>query len=143
MIRETIALVSCVSKKVSGPCAAKDLYDSDLFEKSRAYAEQEADRWFILSAEHGLLDPEQQIVRYEKTLNNMPVAQRRKWARRVYGQMQEQGLLGDGVSFLWLAGRKYSEDLSKLLKAFPQHDPLEGLRLGERKQWLMARIERS
>lgn len=135
---ETIALVSCVKQKVSGPCPAKDLYISPLFRYMRAYAVQQADRWFILSAEYGLVDPERQLVRYEQTLSGVSAAARRAWAHRVYEQMKDADLLRRGISFLWLAGKTYKQDLSRKLEGFQQHDPLAGLGIGKRLAWLKA-----
>src|SRR5690606_13413659 len=53
----TIALVSCVSSKEPHAAPARDLYTSALFRKARAYAERNADAWYILSAKYGLVDP--------------------------------------------------------------------------------------
>lgn len=38
----TVYLVSCVSRKQTYACAARDLYVSDLFRKARRYAEGQA-----------------------------------------------------------------------------------------------------
>ena len=57
--------------------AAKDLYISDWFVKARAHVEQAGNEWFILSAEHGLVHPENVIAPYERTLNAMGIADRR------------------------------------------------------------------
>jgi hypothetical protein len=75
---EVIALVSCVKSKQTKRAQAKDLYTSPLFRRARRYAEQAADRWFILSAKHGLLDPLKVIAPYEQTL--APMADRKQWA---------------------------------------------------------------
>jgi hypothetical protein len=64
----TIVLVACSARKRGTPCPAKDLYTSTLFRYSRRYAEQFGDRWYILSARHGLLSPEARISPYEQTL---------------------------------------------------------------------------
>ena len=141
MRKEIIALVSCVKGKRDSPCTAKDLYTSGLFRKSRDYAEQNADRWFVLSAKYGLVSPEKFIEPYEQTLKGTRVRERREWAARVHAQMQQQGLLHDGVSFLWLAGQNYQRELRKLLSPFPQNDPLAGKRIGPRKAWLKANIQ--
>jgi Family of unknown function (DUF6884) len=53
-----LVLVGCVKTKADRPQAARDLYRSPLFERRRRYAEQYAARWYILSAEHGLVAPE-------------------------------------------------------------------------------------
>lgn len=140
MSEELIALVGCVKQKKDRQCAAKDLYTSDLFRKSRAYAEKNADRWFILSAKYGLVLPEELIGPYEQTLKGARAHERREWAARVHNQMDQQGLLRAGVSFLWLAGQDYQKELRKLLAAFPQNDPLAGKGIGRRLGWLKANI---
>ena len=65
----TTHLVSCVSKKQNSAQPARELYVSAWFLKARAYAEAHGERWFVLSAEHGLLRPDDVIHPYEKTLN--------------------------------------------------------------------------
>ena len=78
----TLYLVSCVSKKKDKKTPAKDLYVSDWFRKARTYVELSGHPWFILSAEYGLLDPGEVIEPYERTLNKMPIRERRAWAER-------------------------------------------------------------
>ena len=135
---ETIALVSCVKSKVPGRCRAKDLYTSPLFRYMRAYAERHADRWFILSARYGLVDPEKAINSYEQTLNGTAVAERREWAGKVKKQMRESGLFEDRPSFLWLAGNAYKKELASMLPENEHIDPLAGMGIGKRMSWLKA-----
>ncbi|WP_368276502.1 DUF6884 domain-containing protein [Halocatena pleomorpha] len=52
-----IGLVSCVKTKQDSPAIPRDLYASSSYQKMRLYAEKEHDEWWILSAKHGLLDP--------------------------------------------------------------------------------------
>ncbi len=68
-----VYLVSCVSKKRSSRAPAKDLYLSDWFIKARNFVEANGGPWFILSAEHGLVAPDDLLEPYEKTLNTMSV----------------------------------------------------------------------
>ena len=63
-----IVLVACVKSKGTRPAAAKDLYISALFRKERAYAERAGVPWFILSAEHGLVAPDEWLAPYERYL---------------------------------------------------------------------------
>lgn len=79
-----VALVSCVKSKKATPAPAGELYTSALFQSLRTYAQRNADAWFILSAEHGLLDPQKVIAPYEKTLNRMGKTERDAWARAVF-----------------------------------------------------------
>jgi len=77
-MEKRIALVSCVKTKRNSAVAAKDMYISQLFVGMRRYAEQNSDDWFILSAEHGVLQPDQVIAPYERTLKTMSKLKRRQ-----------------------------------------------------------------
>ena len=79
-----IALVSCVSKKQTSLMPAKDLNCSDWFIKVSKYVQIIADQWFILSAKHGLVHPDEMIAPYDKTLNKMKADERREWARKFF-----------------------------------------------------------
>jgi hypothetical protein len=131
-----IALVSCVKRKAPVATPARDLYTSDLFRKMRRYAEANADSWYILSAEHGLLHPDQVVDPYEKTLNKMRVADRMAWADRVQKQLFE--ILPAGSQVIILAGERYRENLVPFLRerGHKVSIPLEGLSFGRQLQRL-------
>ena len=134
-----IYLVSCVSKKQNGKHAAKDLYCSDLFKKSRKYVEQQLekdDKWFILSAEHGLLNPETQVEKYDKTLNKMRISERRNWANGVISALANE--ITPSTEIIFLAGKNYTEFLSKWLNSnnIIYTDLLKGKKIGERLRFL-------
>jgi hypothetical protein len=57
IVRGVIYLVACVAEKGATAAPARDLYVSAWFKKARAYVERRGATWFVLSAEHGLLDP--------------------------------------------------------------------------------------
>lgn len=78
-----IGLVGCVKQKRTEPSPAEDLYTSPLFRGRRAYVQRTCARWFILSAEHGLVEPDRVLAYYDSTLNDAPVAHRRAWSARV------------------------------------------------------------
>ena len=60
---ETLVLVPCGQTKIwsklplAGAVEARDAYIGSPFKVNRAYAERFADRWLILSAKYGLLEP--------------------------------------------------------------------------------------
>jgi hypothetical protein len=108
-----VVLVACAGTKVLRPAPAKDLYASALFLKSRSYAERVGSRWFILSAKHGLLGPEELVAPYDLTLKGLSRAERRAWAERVFERLRAELHSGDHVTFL--AGTTYRQDLSGLL----------------------------
>ena len=132
----TLSLVSCVSMKRSQPCRARDLYTSPWFVKARDYVEGAKSPWFILSAEHGLLSPDQIVAPYERTLNTMRIEDRRAWAQRVLGALVPK--LGGVDRLVLLAGQKYREFLLPALRqACPSVEvPMEGLTIGRQLQWL-------
>lgn len=99
--------------------------------KARSYVEATGWPWYILSAEYGLLDPDTVVRPYEKTLNTMPVAERKTWAERV---LQSLGPKLEGIDrVVILAGQRYRDFLVPALRARDiQVDvPMEGLRIGE------------
>ena len=61
-----VILVSCVGQKLGYPAPAADLYQSDWFKKARAYAEAEGQRWYILSAKHGLVNPSKVLTPFDR-----------------------------------------------------------------------------
>lgn len=136
-----VALVSCVKAKRSTAAPAGELYTSRLFQALRGYAVAHADSWFVLSAEHGLLDPGQVVSPYEKALNTMRRTERVAWANRVQHQLAERLPLGAEV--LMLAGERYRVDLIPFLTARGHRIsiPLLGLSIGKQLQWLKHQAE--
>lgn len=129
-----IVLLSCVSKKLESPAAARDLYTSALFKKSLSYAiRQDPDAIFILSAEHGLLHPDTIIDPYDKTLNRMPIADRKSWANNVIRDLAKYCDLEKDL-FLILAGRKYCEFLLPHLRNV--ENPMSVMGIGKRLKFL-------
>ena len=135
-----VALVSCVKKKRGSAAPAGDLYLSQLFRGLRHYAEAHADVWYILSAEHGVLHPEQVIEPYERTLNAMPKRDRLAWAERVEQQLLE--LLPADAEVILLAGSRYREEIEPFLRrqGFHVTIPLEGLGIGKQLQQLKRAV---
>ncbi|MCY4356212.1 MAG: hypothetical protein OXD01_01675 [Gammaproteobacteria bacterium] len=133
---KSIYLVSCVARKACEPAAARDLYKSAWFIKARSYVEKASEKWFILSAEHGLVSPEAVINPYEKTLNSMKKTERRAWADKVLHQLQPELSGFDRV--VVLAGARYREFLVDRIRdnGLIVDIPLRGMRIGEQLQCL-------
>lgn len=138
-MRDRVALVSCVKSKRSAASPACDLYTSPLFRGLRSYAESHADRWFILSAMSGLVDPHEIKEPYERTLNTMRTGERDAWASTVQSKLA--GLLSPSSEVLLLAGARYREGIEPYLTSsgIPFTVPLQGLRLGLQLAWLRQR----
>lgn len=136
----TIALVQCGKRKQQRPCLARNLYTGTLFAKTRAYVESLGCAWFILSAKHGLIEPDRIIAPYDETLKGSPVAMRRKWAQDVAPQLLCHVAAGDTV--ILLSGTDYTEFLVPYLTnaGVIVEDPMRGMRNGKRLAWLCAAI---
>src|SRR4051812_24833351 len=104
-----ICLVACASSKLDYSAPAGELYASTLFLKSRAWAKKFCDRWYILSAKHGLLDPTQVIEPYNITLNDMRVDERKRWSAKVLNELLKLTTSSDHIVFL--AGNNYRKYL--------------------------------
>ena len=104
-----IGLVGCVKSKWIHPAPAQDLYISTLFKGRRRFVEQSCDRWFVLSAKHGLVGPLEVIEPYDVALTQKSNSYRVDWSRKVVEQIKEQ--LGDVTGFIFEihAGAAYRE----------------------------------
>ena len=134
-------LVSCVKTKQCCPAPARNLYTSDWFVKARTCVERSGRSWYILSAKYGLVEPNEQIEPYEKTLKKMRVNERHAWARGVIEALDPCQI--DVKSVVFLAGEKYREFLRLALcnSGIEVKVPMEGLGFGEQLAWLKACLE--
>jgi hypothetical protein len=140
VVRRRIALVGCVKQKLEHPAPARDLYTSDLFRKRVAHAAATCGSWLILSAKHGLVDPDRVLAPYDLETKRLPAVERCAWSSRVL-----QKLLGrfgslEGLTFEVHAGREYWDyGLATGLRAVGAkfENPLEGLSIGQQKSWYL------
>lgn len=136
-----VVLVGCVKSKRSQGALAKDLYTSDYFAKMRAYAERMGRPWFILSAEHGLVSPDEWLEPYDCYLPDMSVEYRRSWGQRVAAQLSQTiGSLG-GLVIDIHAGSTYVDSAEPALVALGAVviDDRKGLSFGRRLSWYLQR----
>lgn len=135
-----LLLISCTKTKLSVPAPARELYCSPAFQMKRRMAERLGNRWLILSAKHGLVEPEQIIAPYDETLTSMSVSHRRAWATNVMPPLLPIAHRAGHVAFL--AGQRYVEFLIAPLVAgdVQVSEPLKGLRQGEQLSWLTKHL---
>lgn len=132
-----IILITCVKSKSARPSAAKDLYTSTLFKKQRAYAEKARVPWFILSAEHGLVAPNEWLAPYERYLPDTPASYRAAWGMWVAARLDLlAGPLADKIIEIH-AGSTYLNAARPELEKLGARvvDPLRGLQMGPRLAW--------
>ncbi|HMG68495.1 MAG TPA: hypothetical protein VK588_12445 [Chitinophagaceae bacterium] len=145
-MKKKIILIACVSQKGNKRAKAKDLYISQLFKSSLAYAnKQNPDKIFILSALHHLLDINKKIEPYNVTLSNVPKdkrkpelkiltsAEKKEWGKKIIEQLSKQTDLKND-EFIILAGQAYIKPIKNNISHLT--NPLYGLRQGERVKFL-------
>jgi len=130
-----VGLISCVSMKQNREANASDLYISPLFKSSKDYALARLDKFYILSAKHGLLKPTDKIGPYDMTLNNMTKSDRKDWADKVFMSLTKVVSKDDEIVFL--AGENYREFLEEKIVKWGNKTacPLYKMSIGEQLQW--------
>jgi hypothetical protein len=135
--RVDIVLVGCVKTKADEPRPARLLYKSPLFQKRRRYAETRGHRWYVLSAEHGLVHPDALLEPYDVALAKQPDDYRHAWAHWVAAKLRlaEGNLRGRRIEIH--AGQAYAAPLLPLLRADGAQvtQPLAGLTHGQHLAW--------
>ena len=131
-----LVLVSCVKSKRLAPAPARELYTSPLFTMARAIVEHQGAEWRILSALHGLVDPNQVIEPYEHTLKGKSVSARRSWAEGLLPQLLP--LAKEFGRVVFFAGEDYRAFLQEPLRrsGVSVEVPMQGLSLGQQLAWL-------
>jgi hypothetical protein len=82
------ALISCSKSKGGYRDLARNMYVSPLYRKSVMVAEGWGLSFSILSAKHGLLDPDEMIEPYDLTLKGASKEFKSQWANRVDAQIR-------------------------------------------------------
>lgn len=135
----TVVLVGCGEAKLKAAAPAKDLYTSRLFKMSRSYAEI-CDEWRIVSARHGLLNPETVVEPYDDRLKR---ADRQQWGFVVASSLIEEFRACGPLDVVILAGATYADPIVANLRDVAAlranvaavREPLRGLQIGERLHW--------
>ena len=129
-----IVFIGCVKSKKNKTTEAEELYDSDFFKKNLNYAKSLNPRKiYILSALYGVLELNDIVSPYEKTLNNMSSIEKKKWADICLNQLKEKKVNFD-EPVIFLAGENYRMHLKKEFKNYSE--PLKGLGIGKQLSFL-------
>jgi len=139
MLTTPVVLVGCSKSKALGSAPARHLYTSDLFRKSVAYAECRGLPWAILSALHGLVLPDEVLEPYDFSAMKLKAggsASLRVWGDKVAAQLEAAF---PRAHFVLLAGTLYRAAVAPLGTS-RYTEPMAGLEIGERLQWLKREI---
>jgi hypothetical protein len=134
-LRPPIVLVACCGQKLPHAAAAGELYRSDLFLKSKAWAEKFGAYWLILSARYGLVSPECVIEPYDEALAGKSRAELEAWGVRVRAQLFG-GAPRLSRPLVVLAGARYRS----CLEGVEHSAPMAGMGIGQQKAWLKAQV---
>jgi hypothetical protein len=135
LMTKRFALVCCGKQKLAAAAQARDLYQSTLFKKTRAYAEKEYEGWLILSALHRVVDPDQVLEPYDVTLQKCDAA---AWARETAAELTRR--IPKTCQVDYFGGALYEPVVQHLKDAgYTVGRPLQGLQIGERLHWLKER----
>jgi len=127
-----VTLIQCTNTKRDEKCPAEYLYDeSAYYRKMRSWARARGNPWYILSAKHGLLNPNQETVPYDA------VGLSEQQAEDIATELNSIGV--DTVDVT--AGRKYTDHLIPALerREIDVINHFAGLRIGERQKRLEAK----
>ncbi len=151
-----IALVGCGKSKLDHAAEAQDLYTGPLFQKAKAFAQVDADAWYILSARHCTVRPTKVLEPYEYRLDSKTQQERYLWGVVARNDLSRY-LVDDGhmrlvksptgflifppdepVTLVMLAGQAYVDPLVAQLAGKPFHieEPMKGMGIGDRLKWL-------
>ncbi|SFH81968.1 DUF6884 domain-containing protein [Albimonas pacifica] len=126
---DVLHLVSGGARQQPRAEAARDLYDGLWFRSARARAERAGDAWFILSARHGLLEPEARVQPYADRLDGRSAAALRAWVTLTTERMER--MLPEAGRVVVLCDRDPPPELLRWLRVrYPEVEtPLAGLNI--------------
>lgn len=116
-----IAIVGCGAAKadVEEAVPAKDLYSSSYFSLKRELSEETCDAWYILSAKHGVISPDEEIEPYDASLDPSSDSyigdyEAGKWAVRVSRSLSMHlSFWNPYSSLVLLAGQDYLKHIDE------------------------------
>jgi hypothetical protein len=143
-----VALIGCASSKLSIPAPARELYTSQLFRKSLAYALARHEHVYVVSAKHGLLELDTVVQPYDFKIDDIGGERDRDaWGERVAARLDRlhQGrpllvtlLLGENYA-RYLRGEFVFRTCEGYRGArWPEHprEPMKGMQIGQRLRFL-------
>lgn len=133
-------LVGCGKAKKEGIHKAKDLYTSNYFKLKLRYAEMFGDKCYILSAKHRLLDPEKEIEKYCKKVDDFNKEEKADWVAGIISKLKEETDIS-GTKFIFLAGKKYYLPIVEKLGREHCELPLEHMGIGKQMGYLRRAID--
>lgn len=99
-----IVLIGCGRHKKKSPTLARDLYTSARFKTSKTIAKNIEANFFVLSAKHGLLEPDQLVEPYDVDISALNEDEKNQWADSVLKSISR---FRNGATITILAEKNY------------------------------------
>lgn len=153
-----IGVIACSAQKLACERApARELYTSQLFRMSLAYAERRCDGdVYVVSALHELVPLDRELTPYDFEMSDRGG----KRARETWGERVASALIskhGRAFETLMLAGKTYADPIARGLcmhfgydskasewrgcRDRPVVEPLKGMQIGQRLSWLSTQLK--
>jgi hypothetical protein len=89
-VASRVVLIGSAGETASGPVRVADLFRSAGFVRAREHALHSGAPWFVLSAKHGLLEPDDVVAPYDLQLGDSSTIYRSAWGEWVAAQLGER-----------------------------------------------------
>ena len=129
-------LISCSKSKLATEAPARELYTGQLFKKSVAWAERHEHPWFIISALHGLITPDQTLQPYDFTIKELRKREREGWAYRASRQLSKYAARGSHAFLIMPALYRWHIQTNLRESGITYENPVEGMGIGQQMRWL-------
>lgn len=83
-----VLLLASDGERVLVPAPAREIYRSEVFQSARLRAENRGTTWFVLSSEHGLLEPGEWVSPDSRSLGDLDPHYRQVWAQWVLARLE-------------------------------------------------------
>ncbi len=141
-IGRRIGLVAAAQRRRTGVRQAREQFaSSPTFRRARDYCERAYGEWYILSASHLLLAPQQVIGPDELRLSALTADERLEWAARVAARLRaRRDRSAEALTFVLFASHRYATLLARAAPELSIELPLRGLAPRERLRWYDERL---
>lgn len=133
----TVVLISCSKSKLTHRAPARELYTGQLFRKAVAWAERNSHQWFVVSALHGLVKPDQELDPYDFTVKDRRGAREREsWAHIAASDLNSY--VSKNSHAVLIMPNLYRRFIQPELQrhAITYENPVAGMAIGQQMHWL-------
>jgi hypothetical protein len=105
-----VVLIGSAGGTASAPLPAARLFESAGFARARDHAAASGHPWFVVTAKHGLLDPDDVVAPFDLQLGDQSIGYRTAWGEWVVAQLGDRLRL-EGVTLEVHGGVDFAQPL--------------------------------